>query len=131
MIKEGLYEDFERRDQLFEIARFESTKSAALTLKDYVAGLKENQTAIYYITGEDAAKAAASPQLEGYKARDIEVLLLTDPVDSFWVRTAMGFEGKPFVSVTQGSGDIENIKPADAPKEDVTLTTPRKSSSSA
>jgi molecular chaperone HtpG len=119
VIKEGLYEDFERREQLFEIARFASTKAPALTLKDYVAGLKENQTAIYYITAEDAAKAAASPQLEGYKARDIEVLLLTDPVDSFWVRTAMGFDGKPFVSVTQGAGDIENIKPADAPKEEV------------
>jgi molecular chaperone HtpG len=118
VIKEGLYEDFERRDQLFEIARFASTKTPALTLKDYVAGLKENQTAIYYITAEDQAKAKASPQLEGYKARDIEVLLLTDPVDSFWVRTAMGFEGKPFVSVTQGASDIENIKPADAPKEE-------------
>ncbi len=119
VIKEGLYEDFERRDQLFEIARFASTKSPVLALKDYVAGLKENQTAIYYITGEDAKKAAASPQLEGYRARDIEVLLLTDPVDSFWVRTAMGFDGKPFVSVTQGAGDIDAIKPADAPKEEV------------
>ena len=119
VIKEGLYEDFERRDQILEFARFASTKAPVLTLKDYVAGLKENQTAIYYITGEDAAKASASPQLEGYKARDIEVLLLTDPVDSFWVRTVMGFEGKPFVSVTQGAGDIDNIKPADAPKEDV------------
>ncbi len=119
VIKEGLYEDFERRDQLFEIARFASTKAPVLTLKDYVAGLKENQTAIYYITAEDAKKAAASPQLEGYKARDIEVLLLTDPVDSFWVRTAMGFDGKPFVSVTQGAGDIDSIKPAEAPKEEV------------
>ena len=118
VIKEGLYEDFERRDQILEFARFASTKAPMLTLKDYVAGLKENQTAIYYITGEDAKKAAASPQLEGYKARDIEVLLLTDPVDSFWVRTVMGFEGKPFVSVTQGASDIENIKPADAPKEE-------------
>lgn len=118
VIKEGLYEDFERRDQILEFARFASTKAPVLTLKDYVAGLKENQTAIYYITAEDAAKAAASPQLEGYKARDIEVLLLTDPVDSFWVRTVMGYEGKPFVSVTQGAGDIDNIKPADAPKED-------------
>jgi molecular chaperone HtpG len=116
VIKEGLYEDFERREQLFEIARFASTKAPALTLKDYVAGLKENQTAIYYITAEDQAKAKASPQLEGYKARDIEVLLLTDPVDSFWIRTAMSFDGKPFVSVTQGASDIENIKPADAPK---------------
>ncbi len=118
VIKEGLYEDFERREQILEFARFASTKAPVLTLKDYVAGLKENQTSIYYITGEDAAKAAASPQLEGYKARDIEVLLLTDPVDSFWVRTVMGFEGKPFVSVTQGAGDIDSIKPADAPQDE-------------
>jgi molecular chaperone HtpG len=115
VIKEGLYEDMEHRDQLFEFARFRSTKSAAVTLKDYVAGLKENQTAIYYLAGEDAQKAAASPQLEGYKARDVEVLLFTDPVDSFWARTAMGFEGKPFKSVTQGAADLDFIAVKDAP----------------
>ncbi|MGB8313677.1 MAG: molecular chaperone HtpG, partial [Aestuariivirga sp.] len=115
VIKEGLYEDMEHRDQLFEFARFRSTKSAAMTLKDYVAGLKENQTAIYYLAGEDAQKAAASPQLEGYKARDVEVLLFTDPVDSFWARTAMGFEGKPFKSVTQGAADLDFIAVKDAP----------------
>ena len=75
VIKEGLYEDMERRDQLFEIARFRTTKRDSVTLKDYVADLKPNQTAIYYLTAEEAAKAAASPQLEGYKARDVEVLL--------------------------------------------------------
>ena len=110
VIKEGLYEDFERRDALFEIATFRSTKSQSVTLKDYIAGLQENQTAIYYLTAEDAAKAASSPQLEGYKSRDVEVLLLTDPVDSFWVRTAMGFDGKPFKSVSQGSADLDLIK---------------------
>lgn len=115
VIKEGLYEDFEHREQLFEFARFRSTKNASVTLKDYVAGLKENQTAIYYLTGEDAAKAVASPQLEGYKARDVEVLLLTDPVDSFWVRTAMGFDGKPFKSVTQGTADLDLIAVRDVP----------------
>jgi molecular chaperone HtpG len=112
VIKEGLYEDMERREQLFEIARFRSSKGENISLRDYVAGLKENQTAIYYITAEDAAKAAASPQLEGYKARDVEVLLLTDPVDSFWVRTALGFDGKPFKSITQGVADLDAIKPA-------------------
>lgn len=115
VIKEGLYEDMEHRDQLFEFVRFKSTKSASVTLKDYIAGLKENQTAIYYLTGEDALKAAASPQLEGYKARDVEVLLFTDPVDSFWVRTALGFEGKPFKSVTQGKADLDLIAVKDAP----------------
>ena len=120
VIKEGLYEDMEHRDQLFEFAKFRSTKSSSVTLKDYVAGLKENQTAIYYLTGEDAVKAAASPQLEGYKGRDIEVLLFTDPVDSFWVRTALGFEGKPFKSITQGAADLDFIPLKDAPaKNDV------------
>ena len=115
VIKEGLYEDMEHRDQLFEFARFRSTKNASVSLKDYVAGLKENQTAIYYLAGEDAVKAAASPQLEGYKAREVEVLLFTDPVDSFWVRTAMGFDGKPFKSVTQGTADLDLIAVKDAP----------------
>jgi len=118
VIKEGLYEDWERRDALFDVARFRSTKREAITLKDYIAALKENQTAIYYLTAEDAAKAAASPQLEGFKARDIEVLLLSDPVDSFWVRTAMGFEGKPFKSASQGAADLDAIKPAEEKKEE-------------
>ena len=111
VIKEGLYEDMERRDQLFDVVRFKSTKSEKETvaLKDYVENLVENQSAIYYLTGDDAEKAASSPQLEGFKARGIEVLLLTDPVDSFWVRTALGYDGKPFKSVTQGSADLDNI----------------------
>ncbi len=116
VIKEGLYEDMERRDQIYEIARFRSTKAPSVTLKDYVTGRKENQTAIYYLTAEDAAKAAASPQLEGYKARDIEVLLLTDAVDSFWVRTALGFDGKPFKSVAQGAADLDLIAQKDQSK---------------
>jgi molecular chaperone HtpG len=118
VIKEGLYEDFERRDVLFEVARFNSTTRKDITLKDYIGALKENQTAIYYLTGEDAAKAAASPQLEGYKSRDVEVLLFTDPVDSFWVRTAMGFDGKPFKSVSQGNADLDQIKAAEDKKEE-------------
>jgi molecular chaperone HtpG len=119
VIKEGLYEDFERREQLFEIARFRSTRGENVSLRDYVNGLKENQTAIYYLTAEDETKAKSSPQLEGYKARDVEVLLLTDPVDSFWVRTAMGYDGKPFTSVAQGAGDLDQIKAADAKAPDV------------
>ena len=118
VLKEGLYEDMERRDQLYELVRFKSTKGDWVSLKDYIAGLKENQTAIYYLTAEDAAKAKASPQLEGYKARDVEVLLLTDPVDSFWVRTALGFDGKPFKSVTQGSADLDMIGAKDEAKPD-------------
>jgi molecular chaperone HtpG len=118
VLKEGLYEDMERRDQLYEVVRFRTTQGDFVSLKDYVARLKENQTAIYYLTAEDAAKAQASPQLEGYKARGIEVLLLTDPVDSFWVRTALGYEGKPFKSVTQGAADLDGIAHKDEAKPD-------------
>lgn len=118
VLKEGLYEDMERRDQLYELVRFKSTKGDWVSLKDYVANLRENQTAIYYLTAEDLAKAKASPQLEGYKARDVEVLLLTDPVDSFWVRTALGYEGKPFKSVTQGAADLDLIKATEEAKPD-------------
>jgi molecular chaperone HtpG len=84
-----------------------------VSLKDYVSRMKPQQSAIYYLTAEDAGKVKASPQLEGYLARDIEVLLLTDPVDSFWVRTSLGYEGKPFKSVTQGAADLEGIPLAD------------------
>ncbi len=111
VLKEGLYEDPERRDQLFDIARFTTSTDpeGKRTLKDYVASLRPNQTAIYYLTGEDAKRLASSPQLEGFRARGIEVLLLSDPVDTFWVSTAAGYDGKPFKSVTQGAADISSI----------------------
>jgi len=114
VIKEGLYEDMERRDQLYEIARFDTTRGANVSLKDYVGRLAANQKAIYYLTAESAAKARTSPQLEGFSARDIEVLLLTDPVDSFWIRMAVGYDGKPFKSATQGSADLDSIPLKDA-----------------
>ena len=83
--EEGIYEDQERRDAILEIARFRSTADAAgwVSLAGYKARAKEGQQAIYYITGDDAGQLAKSPQVEGYRARGIEVLLLTDPVDSF------------------------------------------------
>jgi molecular chaperone HtpG len=111
VIKEGLYEDPERRDGIFKIARFASTTHPAgdRTLAQYVTGLRENQTAIYYLTGDDGKRLAASPQLEGFRARGVEVLLLSDPVDAFWVSTAAGFDGKPFKSVSQGAADIKSI----------------------
>ena len=121
VIKEGLYEDPDRRDELFKIIRFKSTKSGDgwRSLADYVADLKENQTRIHYVLADSPERAAASPHLEGFRARDVEVLLLTDPVDAFWVRTALGYDGKPFQSVTQGAADLDAIPLAEgAPKPD-------------
>ena len=123
VLKEGLYEDPERRDTLFKVARFASSThpDGGRTLADYVAALRPNQTAVYYLLGDDARRLGASPQLEGFKARGIEVLLLPDPVDAFWVSTAAGYDGKPFKSVTQGAADIKLIPLADgaeAPKSE-------------
>ncbi len=111
VLKEGLYEDPERRDALFKMARFVTSAHAegGRTLADYVGALRDNQTAIFYLTGDDAKRLAASPQLEGFRARGVEVLMLCDPVDAFWVSTAAGYDGKPFKSVTQGAADIKAI----------------------
>jgi molecular chaperone HtpG len=111
VIKEGLYEDAERRDAIYKIARFHTTGHGEewRSLADYVAALKPNQTAIYYALGENEQAILAGPHLEGFAKRGIEVLVLADPVDAFWVRTALGFDGKPFQSVTQGAADLANI----------------------
>ncbi|WP_034993579.1 molecular chaperone HtpG [Beijerinckia mobilis] len=119
VIKEGLYEDAERRDGLFKIARFATSThtDGGRALKDYAANLRENQTAIYYLLGDDLKRLAASPQLEGFRKRGIEVLLLADHIDAFWVSTAVGFDGKPFKSVTQGAADIKNVPLAEGEED--------------
>jgi molecular chaperone HtpG len=118
VLKEGLYEDPERRDALFGLARFTTSEhpGGGRSLKDYVAGLRPNQTAIYYMLGEDLPRLSASPQLEGFRARGIEVLLLPDPVDAFWTTTSVGFDGKPFKSVTQGTADIKSVPLKEMPE---------------
>ena len=119
VLKEGIYDDFERRDALLALTRFKTTASASSwrSLKDYAASLKENQTAIYYLAGDDITRLEASPHLEGFRARGVEVLLLADPVDSFWVTSAPSFEGKPFKSVTQGTADLALIPRLDTKHE--------------
>ena len=125
VLKEGLYEDFERREQLLNLARFRSTSSGEglRSLADYVAAMKEGQKAIFYIAGEDRARLEASPQLEGFRARGVEVILLTDPVDSFWVTGVPQFDGKPLKSVTQGAADLSEIQlPEGQKKPDEAMT---------
>jgi molecular chaperone HtpG len=112
VLKEGIYEDFERKEKLLGLARFRSSKAgenAWRSLADYVADMRENQTQIFYATGSSVEAIKASPHLEGYRARGIEVLYLADPVDAFWVQVAQGFDGKPFQSVTQGAAALEAI----------------------
>lgn len=115
VLKEGIYEDFERRSQLLALTRFRTTTSeeAPRSLADYVKDMKGGQGAIYYLAGGSLAQLKASPQLEGFRARGIEVLLLSDPVDSFWVTSAPDFDGKSLKSITQGAAELADIKKLD------------------
>jgi molecular chaperone HtpG len=121
VIKEGIYEDNERRETILNLSRFHSTTVEGwTTLADYVSRMKDKQSAIYYITGTDAKAVAKSPQLEGFRARGIEVLLMSDAVDDFWLQMARDFEGKPFKSITHGGSDLKDIadeKEADSKAE--------------
>ncbi|WP_299849493.1 molecular chaperone HtpG [uncultured Roseovarius sp.] len=110
VLKEGLVEDAALRDRLLEVCRFASTGEGDLTsLTDYVARMKEGQEVIFYIAGEDATKLAQSPHLEGFKAKGVEVLLLSDHVDEFWLQHITEFDGKPFKSITRGAADLDKI----------------------
>ena len=121
VLKEGLYEDSGQREALLELARFRSTASEDwTTLAAYVERMREGQEAIYYIAGEEGAALAGSPHLEGFRARKVEVLLLQDPVDDFWVSAVGEYDGKGFVSVSRGGIDLSAIPPVEdeSPKED-------------
>ncbi|HIF60161.1 MAG TPA: molecular chaperone HtpG [Rhodospirillales bacterium] len=119
VLKEGLYEDHENRETLLELSRFHTTSSNEITsLQDYNEQMNEGQKEIFYITGEDDEMLKSSPQIEGFKARGIEVLLLTDPVDEFWLSTVGQFNDKPFKSVTSGDVDLEVIKHSDGVKKE-------------
>ncbi|MDO6966353.1 molecular chaperone HtpG [Rhizobium alvei] len=123
VLKEGIYEDFERKMQILALSRFKTSTSgdATRSLADYVGAMKDGQSAIFYATGDSVAHIAASPHLEGFMARGIEVLYLTDPIDSFWVQAIADFEGKPLKSITQGASDLAEVgdKDADSKNKDV------------
>lgn len=121
VLKEGLYEDRERRAQLLALCRFATTAGdEARSLQQYVADLKPNQTEIYYLAGDSVARLKANPKLEAARARGIEVLLLSDPIDAFWTMMPSDFEGKPLKSLSQGDVDFSLVPLLDkeAPAED-------------
>jgi molecular chaperone HtpG len=109
VIKEGIWEDFERRDKVLALSRFTTTKGEKRSLKQYVEDLKSNQTEIYYLTGDSIERLKSNPKLESAAARGIEVLLLTDPVDAFWTSAPLDFGGKPLKSLSQGDIDFSLI----------------------
>ncbi|GLQ07801.1 molecular chaperone HtpG [Sneathiella chinensis] len=114
VLKEGIYEDMENSDRILKLARFHSTASdTPISLADYVSRMKDGQEALYYISGDDLNALRKSPQIEGFKAKGIEVLLLDDAVDNFWLSRQSEFDGKPFKSVTRGSADLDKVKSAE------------------
>ena len=111
VLKEGLYEDLERKDTLLELARFSNNENDDLiSLEDYVNAMDKNQKDIYYIAADTKSQALSSPHLEGFKSKGIKVLVMADPIDQFWLSMAGQFKEKNFVSITQGEIDLDNIK---------------------
>lgn len=112
VIKEGLYDAHEHREDIFKICRFFSTDESdtVTSLADYVSHMKDGQDEIYYISGENIDTLRNSPQLEGFKSRGIEVLLFTDTIDDFWLQMADMYDGKKFKSVTKGDIDLSKFE---------------------
>ncbi|QQR69286.1 MAG: molecular chaperone HtpG [Alphaproteobacteria bacterium] len=122
VLKEGLYDDTggEYRDTLLGLLRFRTTTSPdqPVSLTDYIGRMKPGQDAIWFITGDDAQTLKRSPQIEGFRARGIEVALLTDPVDDFWISMVGAFQDKPFRSVTRGDADFVKMDMDSGAKRD-------------
>jgi molecular chaperone HtpG len=117
VLKEGIYEDFERREKLLALSRFTTTSGEKRSLKDVIADFKPNQTEIYYLVGDSIERLKSSPRLEAATARGIEVLLLSDPVDAFWTSMPSEFEGKPLKSLSQGDLNLDLISRVDEADE--------------
>ena len=112
VFKEGLYEPIEQRADVADLCRFYTlNESGLISFSDYVAHMKPGQKNIYYITGSDLETLRHHPQLEGFAARGIDVLLLTDPIDEFWVQTYSDYQGKKIVSALHAREDLKEVKP--------------------
>ena len=116
--KEGIYEDVANRVEVAELSRFYSTNSAdrLTSLDEYISRVNEGQTNIYYITGDDVPTLRNNPQLEAFAAKGVEVLLLTDPIDEFWVQVLTNFKGYPIKHISQADLDLKMER--DTPRAD-------------
>ncbi|MFN3617135.1 MAG: molecular chaperone HtpG [Aquabacterium sp.] len=121
VLKEGVGEDFANRERLSKLLRFASTHdesgAPSVSLADYVARMKEGQEAIYVITADSLAAAKNSPQLELFKKKGIEVLLLTDRVDEWLLSHLYDFDGKPLQNVTKGAVDLGQLQDEEEKKK--------------
>ena len=110
VLKEGLYEDIERKETLLDLCRFSSNESEdVVSLTEYLEKMPESQKDIYYISSETRAQALASPHLEGFKSKKIPVLIMTDAIDQFWLPMIGSFKDKKFISITQGQINLDDL----------------------
>ena len=120
-LKEGVIEDFENKDTIAKLTRFTSThkddEAQTISLDDYITRMPENQKDIFYITAESHIAASASPHLEIFRKNDIEVLLLTDPVDEWFVSHLNEYEGKSLKSIAKGDLDIDDLTSKESKEE--------------
>jgi len=119
VIKEGLYEFNDFHDQIFEFTLFHcSEKKEMISLDDYILNFSNEKKKIYYISGENKENLINSPQMELFKNKKINVLLITDPVDEFWMPMKMNFKEYEFTSITKGEIDIEEKSDKSQDKEE-------------
>ncbi|MDC1055746.1 molecular chaperone HtpG [bacterium] len=110
VLKEGLYEDVERKETLLDLCRFSTNENdEIMSLSSYLEKMKENQKDIYYISAETRSQALASPHLEGFKSKNIPVLIMTDAIDQFWLPMIGSFKDKRFTSITQGQINLDDL----------------------
>ncbi|MFG6448999.1 molecular chaperone HtpG [Roseateles sp. BYS180W] len=118
VLKEGIGEDHQNQERLAKLCRFASTQAEeGVSFADYVARMKESQEAIYYISADSLAAAKNSPQLEIFRKKGIEVLLLTDRVDEWMLSHLYEFEGKPLQSVAKGAVDLGTLQDEEEKKK--------------
>jgi len=118
VVKEGLYEDQDFREKILELCRFYSCrKGDYISLAQYVTEMKEKQEEIYYLSAETVEQAEMSPHIEGFKARDIDVIVLSDPIDEFWIPLVPDFEGKKFKSASRGALDLDKFESENSEKK--------------
>ena len=110
VLKEGLYEDYDNREKIAEITRVYSFKHDKLvTLDSYIEEMAEKQDKIYYLAADTLKQAKSSPHLEGFKAKGIDVLLMTDPIDAFWMSQMAVYKEKQFLSVSRDKYDLSDL----------------------
>ena len=121
VLKEGMVEDFQNKDTLAKLARFTTThrddEAQTISLDDYIVRMPEKQKDIYYISAENYNAAKSSPHLEVFSKNEIEVVLLTDPVDEWFVNHLREYEGKALKSIAKGDLDIDHLKTTQSKEE--------------